>query len=91
MMATICSLAMSILTSSRHSEVWTRAQEDEAGVVREFILNPLPQVSSHNTHTNTHLSVFEYSPVQHIQNNAAYTQTRANWHGTVRLTFTLTL
>ena len=29
---------------ARPNEVWTREQEDAAGIVREHILNPLPKV-----------------------------------------------
>lgn len=30
----------------RINEVWTREQEDAAGIVREFVVNPLPQASN---------------------------------------------
>lgn len=45
-MFSVIGLAVVTLGSGeRMNEVWTRAQEDANGVVREFIVNPLPEVS----------------------------------------------
>ena len=33
-------------SAHRPSEVWTREQEDAAGIVREHVVNPLPKVSA---------------------------------------------
>ena len=48
MAATFSVIGLAVVTlgsGERMNEVWTRAQEDANGIVREFIVNPLPQVS----------------------------------------------